>query len=77
MHVPHLVQVLDSTFIMDFEDWLHIGWRLRYQYISPIYCLALAGMAINHSALAQNLLAFKLAAADVDASNKQSVPGGQ
>ena len=68
-------QVLTDMFIMDFLDWLHIGWRLRRQYLDPAKCLALGGMAITHTLLSQDLLGFGLSAADVDASNKQSYSG--
>lgn len=63
--------------IMDFLDWLHIGWRLRRQYLDPGKCLALGGMHITQSLVVREALAFGVGGADVDASNKQSYSGEQ
>lgn len=66
------MQVRDAMFVMDFLDWLHIAWRLRRQYLDPERTLALGGLSISHGIIAQFLLHFKLSAADIDPSNKQS-----
>ena len=69
------MQVRADMYIVDFLDWLHIGWRLRTIYLNPSKCLALGGLAITHTVLAQDLVHYGLCAADVDASNKQSYTG--
>lgn len=72
---PELLQVRGNMSIMDFLDWLHIGWRLRRQYLDPAKCLALGGMHITPTLVVRDALAFGLGGADVDASNKQSYSG--
>lgn len=61
--------------IMDFLDWLHIGWRLRRVYLDPAKALSLGGLIISHAAVAGDPAGFKLNQADVDARNKQSYTG--
>lgn len=70
--LPNVADGDKPMFILAVMDWLHIGWRLRRQYLEGKRRLTFGGMLISHSKIVNLMQKLGLNESDVDPQDKQS-----
>lgn len=61
--------------VLAFIDWLHVAWRIRTQFLSPLKRLDFGGFLINPGIVRQLKGELGLNDDDLNFSNKQSYEG--